>query len=517
MSTFLRNLRRSASSEDLAELQQIVSRLDSQRDSLERLTQHADRSIGQLQRLGTLGEKVTALERQLTSVEQLATRVAAAESQLAALANSQRQMEADLAETGNVIDRARENAASVSASVATAMSLKEEMSGFLAMEGPFRQLRNELDALSAQSESHRGEMSRLREAHEKTVGFYKAAASRVEAFDADWQRVSRTLAETEHRVAGLEQLHADLAPVVETVAQTRRQLATARTAADQLGQKVALLEQQRDQVDRATAKLEHITALMQRADAGLDRQADIVRTLTDLRTQLQLVTEGHVTVHERTRQVAERLDRIDAGQSSAERSLVLLREGLEQATERLALESRSVEGVGQRLGDLRRSLGEWEERFHTLSAGAEAISAAASRADTLSTRVADLAQELSMVTELGHRVRAGLGDLDRLEENISGLTERTCRIEESRPVLERTVRDLQSLTATGEAIRDSLEQLRTARQELTDTRGRSTEPGSGSAIPSATWRRCSMTSPGWTGCGPPWTTCGMRSIRSAPR
>ena len=53
MGTFLRNLRRSGSSDDLAELQQLVCRLDSQRDSRSQLVQHADRSIGQLQRLAT--------------------------------------------------------------------------------------------------------------------------------------------------------------------------------------------------------------------------------------------------------------------------------------------------------------------------------------------------------------------------------------------------------------------------------------------------------------------------------
>ena len=84
-----------------------------------------------------------------------------------------------------------------------------------------------------------------------------------------------------------------MAPVAETVAQTRRQLASARTAADQLGQKVALLEQQRDQVDRATAKLKHLTALMQRADTGLERQADIVRAVTELRIQLDLMGDSH--------------------------------------------------------------------------------------------------------------------------------------------------------------------------------------------------------------------------------
>jgi chromosome segregation ATPase len=472
MGTFLRNLRRSGSSDDLAELQQLVSRLDSQRDSLSQLVQHADRSIGQLQRLATLGERVSALERQLSSVEQFVARLGAAESQLAGLTGNHSQLEAALSETAKGVDRAQADAAQITETVASAMSIKQELTGLLALEGPFRQLRGEMDALQTQSETYRGDLARLRDQHEKTLGHYRAAGSRIEAFDADWQRVARTLTETEHRVAGLEQLMGDMAPVAETVAQTRRQLASARTAADQLGQKVALLEQQRDQVDRATAKLEHLTSLMQRADAGLERQADVVRTLSDLRAQLELMTDGHAALHDRTRQVTERLDRIEAGQSSAERSLGLLREGLDQSVERLAHEGRSVEGVAQRISDLRRSLLEWEERFNILSAGAEAINTAASRADSLSTQVADLGSELSRVSELGHRVRAGLSDLERLEENVSGLTERTCRIEETRPVLDRTVRDLQSLTATGEAIRDALEQLRTARQELADTRGR---------------------------------------------
>ena len=95
MGTFLRNLRKSASSEDLAELQQLVSRLDSQTHRLEQLVQHADRSIGQLQRLATLGERVNAIERQLASMEHVAARLGAAESQLAGLTGSHQRLEAD--------------------------------------------------------------------------------------------------------------------------------------------------------------------------------------------------------------------------------------------------------------------------------------------------------------------------------------------------------------------------------------------------------------------------------------
>jgi chromosome segregation ATPase len=471
MGTFLRNLRRSASSEDLAELERIVSRLEGQRSSLEQLVQHADRSIGQLQRLGTLGERVSALERQLAAVEQVAGRIGAAESQLAGLSGSHQRLENELARTAEGIEQAREAADAVAKTVASAHRLKDELADIAGLEGPFRQLRGEMDTLQAQGESFRGDLSRLREQHEKTQGSYKAAATRIEAFDADWPRITRTLTETENRIVGLEQLLSDMAPVAETVAQTRRQLATAKATADQLGQKLALLDQQRDVIDRATGKLEHLTALMQRADAGLDRQADMARMVTELRAQVEALHDAQLGFQERTRTAQDRLERLELGQVAAERSLTLLREGLDQGAERLALESRSVEGVGQRITDLRRGLSDWEERFHALAASAEAIGTSAAKADALSTQVTEIGARLSQMTELSHRVRAGLGDLERLEENIAGLTERTCRVEEARPVLDRTVRDLQSLSATGEAIRDSLEQLRNARQELTDTRG----------------------------------------------
>ncbi len=471
MGNFLSNLRRSASSEELAELQRLVARLDTQHSSLEQLVQHADRSIGQLQRLGTLGERVSALERQLAGVEQIAARVGAAESQLTGLTGNHRRLDNDLAETATHIERARIQADAVLETVSAAQKLKDELGDFVAIQGPFRQLRGEMETLQAQGESFRGELSRMREQHEKTQGNYKAAAARIEAFDSDWQRIARSLTEAEHRIAGLEQLLGDMAPVAESVAHTRRQLASARATAEQLGLKVALLDQQRDVVDRATGKLEHLTALMQRADAGLDRQAETVRMLTELRAQIDTLHDGHRGLQDRTRTAQDRLERVELGQATADRAMGQLREGLDQNAERLALDSRSLEGVGQRLADLRRSLSEWEERFHNLAAAGEAIGTSAAKADALSANVADVASRLHQMNELSHRARAGLSDLERLEENIAGLSERTCRLEETRPVVERTVRDLQSLTATGEAIRDALEQLRNARQELTETRG----------------------------------------------
>ncbi|MBK6781916.1 MAG: hypothetical protein IPG75_20615 [Gemmatimonadetes bacterium] len=325
MSTFLKTLRGGASAEELAQLAQLVSRLDTQRASLEQLVQHADRSIGQLQRLSTLGERVSTIERQLAGVEELAGRFGAAERQLATLVGTRNQLESDLADIGRGIERTRGEAALVQEQVARTMALKDDLAGFLALEGPFRQLRGEMDTLSSQGEAFRGELARLREQHEKTLGQYKAASGRIESFDGDWQRIARTLGETEHRIAGMEQLLADLGPMAESVAQTRRQLAGVRATADQ-GQKVRRCSTSSG--TRSTApppKLEHLTSPMQRADQGLERQADITRTLGDLRAELDQLAEHHSGMHDRTLQVAERLDRIESGQSGADRSLALLR------------------------------------------------------------------------------------------------------------------------------------------------------------------------------------------------
>jgi chromosome segregation ATPase len=86
--------------------------------------------------------------------------------------------------------------------------------------------------------------------------------------------------------------------------------------------------------------------------------------------------------------------------------------------------------------------------------------------------VAQLGTELGRASELGGRVSTAMADFELLDRSVEGLTERTCRLEESRPSIERAMRDLGALGATQEAIKTALEQLMTAREELTETRGR---------------------------------------------
>ena len=111
---------------------------------------------------------MSALERQLSSVEQFVARLGAAESQLAGLTGNHGQLEAALSETAKGVDRAQADAAQITETVASAMSIKQELTGLLALEGPFRQLRGEMDSLQTQSETYRGDLARLRDQHEKT-------------------------------------------------------------------------------------------------------------------------------------------------------------------------------------------------------------------------------------------------------------------------------------------------------------------------------------------------------------
>ena len=144
MATFLKNLRRSGSSEDLTELRQLADRLDSQHTNLERLVQHADRSIGQLQRLSTLGERVSVLEKQLATLEHLPEKIGAATTQVGALTATHEKLASGLADANAGIERAKAQSDSLSETVSATMQLKEELASFLAMRQPFGQLRRDV-------------------------------------------------------------------------------------------------------------------------------------------------------------------------------------------------------------------------------------------------------------------------------------------------------------------------------------------------------------------------------------
>jgi len=471
MGAFLQNLRRGgARGEDLAVFQELADRIEGQRAALEELVRHADRSIGQLERLGTMGERLNTLERQMSAVEQLVNRLAEADSALAGLQARQNRSDEKLTASAEQVDRIQGQVSSLVQAGETADRLREDLTGFLALQGPFAQLKNDLELAQNQLEGHRADLGRMREQHDSTLKNASSAASRLQSVETDWNRMSQRLSETEHRVAGIEQLVTSLSPVTEGVTQARRQLATTKAAADQLAQRMAALEQQREAVDRATGRVEHLGTLMRQVDAGMERQEEYARSLAEIGARLESLTSTQGTLLDRGRQLADRLQQLDNVEGSAQRELAALKEALQQNAERIALEEKSLEGLTERVADLRRGLSDCEGRLSEMGETSQAVSNLTGKAETLGAQVVSLAAEVSAVQELAGKVRATSAQVDRLDTLLDTLTPRVEELEEVGPRLEAATRDLAMLSRSHEAIREAGEQMRRSEEQIARTR-----------------------------------------------
>jgi methyl-accepting chemotaxis protein len=152
MATFLRNLRRNGSTEELPELRQLVERLESQQTNLERLVQHADRSIAQCSDSAPWGTGQRAGE----ATKRAGTAAAQDQRgglQVSKLHRTYDRLASGLRRDGEGIEAVSTRAETIEETVAATLRLKEELSGFLAMQQPFRDLRREMDELQTQSQN----------------------------------------------------------------------------------------------------------------------------------------------------------------------------------------------------------------------------------------------------------------------------------------------------------------------------------------------------------------------------
>jgi DNA repair exonuclease SbcCD ATPase subunit len=471
MAAFLQNLRRGAvRGEELVVYQELAERLEGQRAALEELVRHADRSIGQLERLGTMGERLNGLERQMSAVEQLVNRLAEADSALAGLQSRQTRADERLTAATAEMERIQSQMQSMSEAGQAADKLKDDLSGFLALQGPFAQLKSDFELAQGQLDGHRADITRMREQHDATMKNAGAAVTRLQSVESDWNRLTQRLAETEHRVAGIEQLVSSLSPVTEGVTQARRQLATTKAAADQLAQRMAALEQQREAVDRATGRVEHLGTLMRQVDAGMERQEEYARALAEIGARLESLTSNQSTLLDRGRQLADRLQQLDSVEGSAQRDLSALKEALQQNAERIQLEEKGLEGLTERVADLRRGLNECESRLSSLGETSQNLTGVSARAESLGGQVQSLASDLAGLQELAARVRSTANEVERLDDSVSRLSPRVQQLEEMEPKLDAATRDLAQLGRSHEAIREASEQMRRSEEQVARTR-----------------------------------------------
>ena len=244
-------------------LEALVARAEQALEQLRALTPVLERS----EDLNTLRERCESVEQTVAGMEGTSARLTAAEAQVARVATAGTeidQLQARLGEFGDKID--------------AALKLREQIEGFLGLEDPIaRGQRRRRRASQAARGDGRGrdphaDPGRRRPPrapaqhlpaggvrrgvpgrHRPPGRSRRAGCRRSSGRSSRWARPSIAVPDVQHRLAVLKAL------------------------ADQVSQKSAALEQQREAVDRAATQISQLTRLDRELDAWLRRQEEQIR------------------------------------------------------------------------------------------------------------------------------------------------------------------------------------------------------------------------------------------------
>ncbi|MBX6330414.1 MAG: hypothetical protein IRY91_01065, partial [Gemmatimonadaceae bacterium] len=253
------------------------------------------------------------------------------------------------------------------------------------------------------------------------------------------------------------------------------QLNVLKALADQVAQKIAALEQQREAVERATGHAAQVVALSAQVETALRRQEEHTRVASALEAKLNEVQALHASVLTRSEIMSTNQRALEDAGRDAARALAELREQMHASTERFELEIRSVDAASERIAELRASVKECETRMAALDAATRAIADTEAQVRALAAQVTTVSEDVSRIAQHAERLRAVRDDVGELDRTLTEMTQRVERVEQIRPTLDVIGRDLATLNGAHEAIRDGLEQVRLAYAEMSRLRERQAE------------------------------------------
>jgi DNA repair exonuclease SbcCD ATPase subunit len=426
-----------------AALEALIARAEAAAEQLRSLDSLAEKA----ESLGEMHERFAAVQRQLTAVEALAERFSAVEAQLERV--SQRaedlgRLEQRLGELGGKLE--------------SALELRE----LLDRVDP-ETLRSQLGELA----EHVG---RMRGQADDALSAHRHATSRLESFAEDHLAAANKLDEVARRTEAVERSIEPLTQAIDAIPNVQHQLAVLKALADQLAQKSATLEQQREAVERAATQISQLTRLDRELDTWLRRQEEQIRRFGTIEAKLAEVQATHVKVTARHEELSGAQQHIDEGHRAARQALTDLREQMRKSSEGFELEHRGLHAVSERVADLRTAVKECEARFAVLDAASQGAAAVQAHAQALGEQTAGIGQEVVRLHEEVRRVGSMRHEAERLEAVAAETAERMQRINELTPRLDEVVQQLAGLRGTNEVMADGLEQMRLAYEEMTRLR-----------------------------------------------
>ena len=256
-----------------------------------------------------------------------------------------------------------------------ALKLREQIEGFLSLEGPIGAVRGDAESLRKQLDEMGEDVTRMRTQADDALRAHRHSTSRLEAFDQEDQAATSRLDEVARRVQAVERALEPVGQAVAAVPDVQHRLAVLKALADQVAQKSAALEQQREAVDRAATQISQLTRLDRELDAWLRRQEEQIRRFGAIEAKIAEVQAVQAKVMARSEELQPMATQTEEAQQSARQALNDLREQMRKSSESFELENRGLHAVSERVADLRNAVKECESRFAVLDAASQGTAA----------------------------------------------------------------------------------------------------------------------------------------------
>jgi DNA repair exonuclease SbcCD ATPase subunit len=291
------------------------------------------------------------------------------------------------------------------------------------------------------------------------------AMMRLTAFDESWASAEAKIAAIEERTSTATGIVGAMKDQSERLPEVQHQIGVLRALAEQTTQKLAALEQQRDLIDRTSGQVTHLFGMLPQLEAGFHRQDELLRLLRELEVRVAADETQRRVSHE-TESLSARQSGLGADEVALREALVGLRGDMERSVSLVDQERRGMESLAERIAEIRAEIREYESKLQVLSESSRHIVGLHGQTQHLYQQVSGLTTEFKLLGEKAERARLLQAEAARLEQLLAGLGLRVQKIEDARPIVETAMRDLSVLRGSEDAVRDALEEVGRAQQEL---------------------------------------------------
>ena len=434
-----------------------------------------DTSIDRAAQFSALDERIGRIEASLGQIEEVAKQAEAAQDLAAEFAASQETVAERVTATGDEVNRIRTSCGDLLGKVDAALEFRTELDDFLTLRPEFAALRLDADTITTRTRDLSDNIDRLRSVHDDAVQAHRHATSRLDGIDQRFQTTASKLDTIERRASSSEQALTTLLNLARGVPEVHHQLTVLKAIADEVTQKTAMVERQRDGIDRVAAQVSHLVTLTSDLEAAFRRQEEQSGTMAAIDGKLVALHSQHASVLTRMTEITATQRQLDEAERDGERALNALRAEMQTSTERFEMENRSLDAESERIASLRGGVKECEARLADATVAATSVAETEARVRALGAHVSSVSDDVQRITAQADRLRAVRDDAGVLGASVAAMAARVERIEGARPSVEAVARDLASLSGTHEAVRDGLEQVRLAYTEMTTLRERHAE------------------------------------------